>query len=468
MLAKIATLIFFAAGASGDGLDADVKTLLKSYGNKVSFSLREPGGGEVFNVNGSAPFAPASVAKLVSTGCSLWTLEPQYQFETVFGYRGKVDGETLKGDLVISGTGDPSLVVEDLREIIEKIRHLHNIKTIQGDLVFDVSYLGSKGLEIAAGFEGDAGRSFTALLTATPMNQNSFSFWVAPDQVTGKTTRATTLPAGVLDIKVSNKSKIGGGDGISVAYDPASKSATISGSVEGDSEPKGLYRSVPDTYDYYQKLIQRLWKDAGGEWPKGSYKIETASVKSKVLWKHTSKTLSRILMDVNKLSLNFGAELIFLAAGAKKKGRPASYDKSMTMLSDCFSEFKVAPGTIVLNNASGLSRDTTVQTSALTKFLNDYQQSPFGSEYLSSLSLIGMDGTAKSRLQKFAGRGRVKTGTLRDVRSIAGYLYSKARKPYSFALVFNGVSMSDPKIKALEDRIVEKILEANLDESVKP
>lgn len=440
-------------------IGGEIKNILKSYGDKVSFSLRDQAGVEVVNVNGNKSLAPASVAKLVSTACSLSTLESPYQFETIFGYKGKVEGETLKGDLVISGTGDPSLVVEDLREVIEKIRYLYNIKIIQGGLIFDVSYLGSKGLEIAAGFEGDAGRSFTALLTATPMNQNSFSFWVAPDQNGLKTTRATIFPAGVLDVKVSNKSKIGGGDGISVSYDPSAKNATIAGAIQSDGEPKGIYRSVPDTYDYYTKLIQRLWKDAGGEWKFTAQKIETQAVKPHLLWKHSSRNLGRILVDVNKLSLNFGAELIFLAAGAKKKGLPAAYDKSMTMLSDCLKDFKIEPGTIVLNNASGLSRETTVQTSALTKFLNDYQQSEFGPEYLSSLSLLGLDGTAKSRLTKYSGRGRVKTGTLRDVRSIAGYLYSKTRQPYSFALVFNGISMSDPKIKSLEDKIVEKILE---------
>ncbi|HEX4922868.1 MAG TPA: D-alanyl-D-alanine carboxypeptidase/D-alanyl-D-alanine-endopeptidase [Bdellovibrionales bacterium] len=449
------------AAFADSSLENNVKKMLKPYGNRVSFSLRDLNGRELFNVNGSTPLAPASVAKLVSTACGLWALEPQHQFETVFGYRGKIEKDTLKGDLVIAGNGDPSLVIEDLREVIEKLRYLHDIKTIEGDLVFDVSYLGSKGLEIAAGFEGDAGRSFTALLTATPMNQNSFSFWVVPPRPGDKSTRALTLPANVLDIRLNNQARLGG-DGISVAYDPSAKSATISGGVSAGGEPKGLYRSVPDTYDYYTRLIQRLWKDAGGNWKQANYKIETQPVKSTLLWKHTSKALSRILMDINKLSLNFGAELVFLAAGAEKKGKPASFEKSMAMLNECLAEFKVPAGSIVMTNASGLSRETQVQSSALTRFLMDYYQSAYGPEYLSSLSLLGRDGTARSRLTKFAGRGRLKTGTLRDVRSVAGYLYSKGRQPFAFSLIFNGVSMSDQKVKALEDKVIETVLEADL------
>ena len=116
---------------------------------------------------------------------------------------------------------------------------------------------------------------------------------------------------------------------------------------------------------------------------------------------------------------------------------------------------------ISLMNASGLARDSKIKTSALSQFLYKYHESQFSSEYLASLSILGVDGTAKARLNQFAGRGRVKTGTLRDVRSIAGYIYDEKHRPYSFAMFFNDVSMGDPKIKATEDEILEKIFRKN-------
>ncbi|MBK7963454.1 MAG: D-alanyl-D-alanine carboxypeptidase [Bdellovibrionales bacterium] len=110
--------------------------------------------------------------------------------------------------MVIQGGGDPSLVIEDLREVIEKLRYVHGIKKIEGSLIFDVSYFGVKSIKTAEGFDGDNGRSFAADLTAISMNQNSFSFWVTADHRNNQKTRAVTLPAQVLDIEVTNKTKL--------------------------------------------------------------------------------------------------------------------------------------------------------------------------------------------------------------------------------------------------------------------
>lgn len=460
-VAASAIFFLFKSASFGSTLSQDIKSTLSSYKNKVSFSVRNPEGVEVFALNSDQSMAPASVAKTVSTACSLATLGPSFQFETLFSHTGQVSGDVLKGNLVISGNGDPSLVTEELREVIEKIRVLYGIKTIEGDLVLDVGYFNSEGLVMAEGFEGDAGRSFTALLTPFPMNQNSFAFWAAPDLSAPRKAKVALLPNGVLDLKLANQVQAGNSTQLSVAYQPQAKSATVSGTVDKDGDLKGVYRAAPDAYQYYFKLMQKLWKDAGGEWSsKATYKVQKGVSGKRLLYKHQSKYLSQILMDINKFSLNLGAELVFLAAGQKNATLPASYEKSKAMLDRCLTDFGVSDG-IHLVNASGLSRESKIKTSALTKFLGQYVESKFAPEYLGSLSILGVDGTAKTRLTEFAGRGRVKTGTLKDVRSIAGFLYDQKHRPYSFAMFFNDISMGDPKIKIVEDRVLEKILEQN-------
>jgi D-alanyl-D-alanine carboxypeptidase/D-alanyl-D-alanine-endopeptidase (penicillin-binding protein 4) len=455
--------ILYSKLSVAETLPQEIKSILAGYKDKVSLSIRNPDGVEVLSLNSARPMAPASVAKSVSTACSLSTLGPSFQFETVFAYRGQVSGDVLKGDLIISGNGDPSLVTENLREIIEKIRVLYGIKTIQGDLIFDTSYFNSDGLSMAEGFEGDAGRSFTALLTPFPMNQNSFAFWAAPDLGTGNKARVAILPANVLEIRIANQVREGGSTQLSVAYQPQAKSATVSGTVDKDGDIKGVYRAAPEPYSYYFSLIQKLWKETGGEWSKGTYKIQRSVQGKKILVKHQSKNLSQILMDINKFSLNLGAELVFLAAGQKGMALPANYDKSKAMLERCFNTYDIGSDGIELTNASGLARDSKIKTSALTKFLSQYHNSQFSSEYLASLSILGIDGTAKSRLTEYAGRGRVKTGTLKDVRSIAGYLYDQKHRPYTFAMFFNGISMSDPKVKNTEDQVMARMFQKNFE-----
>ncbi|MBK7963455.1 MAG: D-alanyl-D-alanine carboxypeptidase/D-alanyl-D-alanine-endopeptidase [Bdellovibrionales bacterium] len=234
----------------------------------------------------------------------------------------------------------------------------------------------------------------------------------------------------------------------------------MSGTISSDAEPKGLYRSVDDPYVYYTKLIRRLWTDSGGEWSsKEKYSIEIQPVKMTLLWKNYSRPLAKILMDINKLSLNLGAEMTLLAAGASKRNYPANYEKSLAVIKSCLKDFGVVENDIVLTNASGLSREAEIKTTALTQFLYQMQKSSYSAEYLASFSLLGIDGTTKSRLQEYAGRGRVKTGSIRGVRSITGILTSKKREPYTFALILNGVDASDPDVKKSEDRVLEKILQ---------
>jgi serine-type D-Ala-D-Ala carboxypeptidase/endopeptidase (penicillin-binding protein 4) len=453
----VALQIFSICLSAQATLPQKLEKLLSSHGKKVSFSLRDTDGKEVSSFNGDLALSPASIAKAVTTACSLDVLGPQFQYETLFSASGQIEGDSLKGDLVIQGSGDPSIVIEDLREIVEKLRFVHGIKKITGDLIFDLSYFGKRALPTAEGFEGDSGRSFTADLTPISFNQNSFSIWVTPDLRDSKKTRAVSLPAQVVDVEISNRSKIASSTEVSVSYDPKKMEATVAGGMTKDAEPKGIYRAVGDSYEYAFKLFRRLWLDAGGEWPKGEAKYSNTPVKATLLWKHGSNPLSKILNDVNKLSLNLGAEMIFLAAGGSKFDRPANYDKSLNLLKECLSGYKIPEGSIVLNNGSGLSRQARIKTSGLSLFLQKYAQTPYAPEYLSSFGILGVDGTTKARLKNFAGRARLKTGSLKDVRSIAGYLYSADKKAYSFAMIQNSVDPNDAK--QLEDEVIKTILQ---------
>ena len=136
-----ATMVFgcFAVEASVLPLQKDIEKLLKPYGKNVSFYFQTVGGGKAA-YEAKTSMSPASIAKLISSACALHELGPEYEFETSFGYTGLIDKDILKGNLVIKGSGDPSFVIEDLKEILEKIQVLYGIQKIQGRLVFDVSY----------------------------------------------------------------------------------------------------------------------------------------------------------------------------------------------------------------------------------------------------------------------------------------------------------------------------------------
>ncbi len=442
---------------------AEIKSALTPYGKQVGFSVRRlDSEDEIVQVFGHDGFHPASVAKMISSACSLSNLGAAYQFQTIFGYTGSIKNGVLEGNLVIQGSGDPSFIIEDLKEVIEKLYVLYGIQEIHGDLIFDSSFLSERELSIAEGFEGDQGRSFTSKLTAIPLDFNSFSTWIAP---LNHQTRIAILPKEAFSPKTIAQVKVISGreEATSIDYDPEAPRVSVSGKMGEDAEPKAFYRALPDPYASFANLVTRLFKEMGGKWqePK-KFKVETSAVKFNPLYVHRSKPLSRILMDVNKLSTNFGAELISLAAGASVRGRPTSFQKAQFALETCLRKFEINPEDLKLENASGLSRTSRVAPSVFTEFLAAQTDEEYFPEYLSSFSVLGRDGTMKRRLVQYAGRARLKTGTINGVRSLAGYVFPEKGPQLAFSLFFNCTNCpqnnSAEKIIETEDRILSLLL----------
>jgi len=444
-------LVLGLTGETGSTGLASLRRLLEKHKSEAGFSLRDLDGREVLEVSGKVPKLPASLVKTISSACALRTLGPEYQFETRFGMRGE--------DLIVSGSGDPSFVIENLHGIVDAIRDLHGIKEIKGSMIFDTSYFGAKSLVIASGFEGDEGRSFASNLTPFAFNHNSFGILVAPGSPKALVALA---PSAAIDLKIQNAVQVvsGTSQAIVVDYRPSDKILSLKGSIGRDAPVRAFYRAVPDVYPSFARVFAQVWMDRGGVWKKPTYDFSQSTGAIRNLWTHSSQPVSRLLLDINKLSTNFGAELVSLAASSTALGRPATFSKLETWLNSCVRDMGVKANEMVLKNASGLSRETRVTASSLTQFLSSVSREDFFPEYLSSLSILGKDGTTKRRLKSMAGRGRLKTGSIKGVRSIAGYLYPDGKAPLSFALIFNNAKIGGSEIQDLENRIIEVILDS--------
>jgi D-alanyl-D-alanine carboxypeptidase/D-alanyl-D-alanine-endopeptidase (penicillin-binding protein 4) len=91
---------------------------------------------------------------------------------------------------------------------------------------------------------------------------------------------------------------------------------------------------------------------------------------------------------------------------------------------------------LVLDNGSGLSRETRMSPLMLGRLLLDAWASPVMSELMSSLPVSGIDGTMR-RSQTPLGRSHLKTGSLRDVLGIAGYVLSPSGRRYVVVAIVN-------------------------------
>jgi|GEM_PF-2933543 len=412
----------------------EIKKILSSYGKNVGFSLRTLHGDDLLDVNPHGLFSPASVSKLVSTACTLDELGPDYRFKTQWAKTGSIENGVLMGNLVVVGGGDFSFVIEDLKMIVEQLRFVYGIKEIKGKLIFDTRYLQSPSVVPYTGFDGDRGRAFSAQITAVPIDHNAFSVWITPDN---PKPRVEIIPNEAVDLKITNKLKLTGGrlggSKSILDYRPMYDKLIVSGKIGKWDPPKVYYRSPRKPYESFARLFKYNFEALGGKW-KGDYKIEQNVPDTTPLLTHQSRTINRLLIDVNKLSTNFGAEMSLLAAAASYFGLPTGPEKSKKLFAQCIKNFGIGEGDMLLENASGLSRDSKVKADSMTRFLSMMSKKDYWPEFLVTLSVLGLDGTTRSRLKDLAAKARLKTGTLDGVRALAGYIYPNSHDVWSMAL----------------------------------
>ncbi len=111
-------------------------------------------------------------------------------------------------------------------------------------------------------------------------------------------------------------------------------------------------------------------------------------------------------------------------------------------------------------NGSGLFDGNQVAPQHVTQTLvAAYRDPAIRAEYVAHLAVGGSDGTLRSRLEDLprARMVRAKTGTLRDVIALSGYVLGEADRSVAFSFLANGIAGKQGKAKKLADDIVRAL-----------
>jgi D-alanyl-D-alanine carboxypeptidase/D-alanyl-D-alanine-endopeptidase (penicillin-binding protein 4) len=179
------------------------------------------------------------------------------------------------------------------------------------------------------------------------------------------------------------------------------------------------------------------------------------------LYVHRSRALYRIIDDLHKFSNNFVAEQVLKTVGAEIYGPPGSWGKGLAVVAEVLESFGIPHGTYVLADGSGLSRRNRLSAAqlvtVLTRMASDFRVQP---EYMASLRTPDSDGRQGQRFHHsdFAGRVRVKTGSLDDVSALAGYVDGLQGELIAFAVILNGPLCSMERAWQVQDAVVEALM----------
>ena len=356
---------------------------------------------------------PASLMKLVTTVAAFDLLGPAYTWRTSWHIDGPVREGTLQGNAYLRGSGDPKLTVERLWVLMRRLQGL-GIARIQGDIVLDRSAFEAQTRDPGQ-FDGEPLRPYNATPDALLINFKSLLVSFVPDRAAQVAQIQVEPPLSGVQLPAS----------VPLSNEPCDD---WRGGLRADwSDPQrvrfaGSYpaacgeRLWPVAYSapaqFANRAIAGMWQQLGGQLS-GQVREGTvpASLPARVVLE--SPTLTEVVRDINKFSNNVMAQQLFLTLGN------GNAEQARQAVQRWWRE-RLGTEVPVLDNGSGLSRDERTSALGLARLLHYAWLQPTMPELMASLPLSGVDGTLRrSRAQAGA---HLKTGSLRDVAGIAGYV----------------------------------------------
>jgi D-alanyl-D-alanine carboxypeptidase/D-alanyl-D-alanine-endopeptidase (penicillin-binding protein 4) len=165
-----------------------------------------------------------------------------------------------------------------------------------------------------------------------------------------------------------------------------------------------------------------------------------------------SPTLAEVVRDINKFSNNVMAQQLFLTLSLQQNG-VGTFEGSRAVMRQWWRE-RLGDGELpAFGNGSGLSRDERISAQQLARLLQAAWASPLMPELIASLPVAGIDGTMRRARGKVAGLAHLKSGSLRDVTGVAGYVHAASGKRYVVVAIANHpqAHAARPAIEALID-----------------
>ena len=379
--------------------------------------------------NEAQPRNPASVAKLLTTLVALDTLGPSYRWRTEVYLQGDVVDGKLDGDLLLKGYGDPFLVTERVWQMLRQIRQ-SGIKQIGGDLLLDDSYFSVEASDPAE-FDGEPLRAYNVQPNALLTNFKVVRYVFEPDPAS-KAVRVTLDPA-LDNLQVINKlSQVTGQcygyqRGITITPNENQDRFVLSGRFPDGCKSYAMDRTVLGHNEFTYGLFKSIWQESGGS-ISGGWKNQVVPHGSTPYLTFESDPLSDVITMINKHSNNVMARQLLYTLAAEVLGAPGTEQGGRDVVQQWLDAQNLNSPALKLDNGAGLSRDARMTARQIAQLLRFAYRSPFMPEYMSSLSISGLDGTLARRFRNgpLTGKAHIKTGSLDDVSAIAGYLQSKS------------------------------------------
>ncbi len=397
-------------------------------------AIADQNGNVLWGVEPDEPLVPASTVKVLTTGFGRSVVGGDARRETRVLGSGQVDAMSgaWTGRWALELNGDPSLERGSgptLDQLADQLRAL-GIRSLKGRLEVRSAAGPADATFPAAWSSRHRGRLFAPLVGALTINENTIAFRIKPGAKVGApAVMSWERPRGVRSLVRIDAATVSGRAARLKVRTTSGGGWVVSGTI--GSRARSQYLAVPATSP--EVVLNAAWSSAlrraGVRWTsrRGPQPVDTTT--PRVLASVSSATYDSLALDINKRSNNLGAELLLRWAGGPN-GSANQLTEHVRLVS--------GSDAVRLVDGSGLSSQDRVAPSAFTAYLARFPSTAGGRNFPQLLPAAG-SGTLKGLQRGLPARGvvRAKTGTLRRVSAIVGYL-GRRDGVLTISLMYNG------------------------------
>ena len=415
----------------------------------IGLVVQEIDGTPLLVHGGDRALNPASVMKLLTTLATLDRLGPAHTFKTTVWLDGPLKEGVLSGNLVLQGGGDPGMTVERFWLMLREMR-LRGLREIQGDVLLD-NRLYALNAQDPAAFDQAPLRPYNAPIAPLLVNFNTYSLRIHHEGEQPSVQLDPPAPGIHLDNRLHGSEGPCNGNGSRITTRLHESTLIIEGQYSRTCGVRSEALNLQTPQTTMADWFKAVWSELGGvlhgqvkvlqeghAGPVNAGSINSGSLSPNPMSpaesisgpaatefaKFDSPPLSLLVRDVNKFSSNVMAKMLLLNLAAAQLGAPATPEKGDTAIRTWLTERNLHQPELVLENGAGLSRVERMTAAGIANLLVWAAHQPIYYEFAASLPAVGVDGTQKNRFNDIqtAGKAWLKSGTLRGVSNIAGYV----------------------------------------------
>jgi D-alanyl-D-alanine carboxypeptidase/D-alanyl-D-alanine-endopeptidase (penicillin-binding protein 4) len=410
---------------------------------------------------------PASNMKIVTLAAAAEKLGWDYTYETTLRAAGRIDGGRLDGDLIVVGSGDPSVTDGEAAARLfdswaDRLKAL-GVHSINGRVIGDDNVFDDDELGFGWSWD-DVPDDYAAGVSALQFNENSAGIVVGPGPGAGDSASVSVSPVGsglVVDSLVTT-SAADRPSRIEARRLPGSARLTLRGSVPVGSAPGTRAVSVDNPTLFFVTALRSALIARGIDVRGAAVDIDDVrgppSADTAAVAIYRSPPLSTLAIRLMKVSQNLYAETLLKTIG-RSAGTP-TFAAGRSGVQAALLPWGVGASDLIVRDGSGLSRYDFVTADALVTILthiarDDRLRGPFEA----TLPIAGRDGSLSNRMKGTAAEGnaRAKTGSMTNVRALSGYVTSADGEPLVWSIIANNFETPPDTITKTTDAIVVRL-----------